>query len=409
MSDEYTTALLSKVETKRGYIDHLKGAAVEQGRDLTDDEMASIESAMTQVRSWNDQLTKLSLDLELAEDAQTRLAGLSRSGAVAAVDFHYRSAGDLLWDVLHQSDPEASARYRRVLRRAAEHMGTLASETTAVAGDLAGLVVKAPLGPVVNPYRTGMPLASAIGMRPVSSSDGFGFSRPQVVDPGIDTGVAEQTLEKAELASKAFSITTTPVALTTLGGYLNVSSQLLAFNPGSLGIIVDQLRIRLERRVEAFMFTAMDAAATDVTLSATATAQEILQAIYDAAAAYYGITGDLPSWIAMGPLGWARLGGLTDLAGRPLFPTLGTVNAPGSASATSFSTTVAGLTPVVTRTITDASYYIGGSEALEGYLYPLPVMEAVEPSVLGRQVAIAASVASHVPTPFAGAIQHLAP
>jgi hypothetical protein len=248
-----------------------------------------------------------------------------------------------------------------------------------------------------------------ICMRPVPASDGFGFSRPQVVDPGIDDGVAEQALEKAELASKAFSITTTPVALTTLGGYLTVSQQLLSFAPASLGIIVDQLRVRLERRVEAFMFTAMSTGATKVTLALTATAAEILQAIYDAAAAYFGITGDLPSWIAMGPLGWARLGGLVDLAGRPLFPTLGAGNAIGTAEAGSFSMTVAGLTPVITRTITDATFYVGGTEALEGYLYPLPVLEAVEPSVLGRQVAIAASVASHNPPPFAGAIQHLAP
>jgi hypothetical protein len=278
-----------------------------------------------------------------------------------------------------------------------------------VAGDLAGLIVKAPVGPVVNPYRTGMPLANAIGLRTVPASDGFGFSRPQVVDPGVDTGVAEQTLQKAELASKAFSITTTPVALTTLGGYLNVSQQLLAFNPASLGIIVDQLRIRLERRVESFFFTAMSTGATKITLAATATAQEILQALYDASAAYFALTGELASWVAMGPLGWARLGGLVDLAGRPLFPTLGASNAPGSASATSFSMTVAGLQPVITRTITDDTFYVGGTEALEGYLYPLPVLEAVEPSVLGRQVAIAASVASHKPDAFVGAIQHLAP
>jgi len=157
------------------------------------------------------------------------------------------------------------------------------------------------------------------------------------------------------------------------------------------------------------MFTAMSTGASKITLPATATAAEILQALYDASAAYYAVTGELASWVAMGPLGWARLGGLTDLAGRPLFPTLGASNAPGTASADSFALTVAGLQPVVTRTITDDTYYVGGSEAVEGYMMPLPVLEAVEPSVLGRQVAVAASVGSHQPPPFAGAIQHLFP
>jgi hypothetical protein len=100
-------------------------------------------------------------------------------------------------------------------------------------------------------------------------------------------------------------------------------------------------------------------------------------------------TEQLPDWIAMGPLGWAQLGGLTDLAGRPLFPTLGAANAAGTARADSFSVTVAGLTPVVTPAITTTDYFVGGGEGLEGYLYRYPVLEAVEPSVLGVQVAYA--------------------
>lgn len=409
MSDEYTTQLLDRVEKKRGLIDVLKGQAVEQGRDLSDEEMAQVEAAMTQVRGWNDQLTKLSLDLELAEDAQHRLAGLGRSGAVPGGDFHYRSDGDLLWDVLHQNDPDAFARYRRVARRAAEHMGTTAAATTPVAGDLAGLIVRPVVGPVVNPYAYGMPLASAIGLRDVPASDGYGFARPQVVDTSFTTGMATQTLQKAELASKAFSITATNVDLTTIGGYLNISQQLISFQSASLSIIVQQLRERLEQEVEAFMVAAVQAGATKVTLAAGADAATILKAIYTAAANYYTATKTMPSWIAMGPLGWARLGGLVDAAGRPLFPTLGAANAPGSMSADTFSASVAGLQAVITPNITDDTFYIGGSAAVEGYLFRFPLLEAVEPSVLGRQIAIAVAVAAYKPTPFAGAIQWLAP
>lgn len=78
-------------------------------------------------------------------------------------------------------------------------------------------------------------------------------------------------------------------------------------------------------------------------------------------------------------------------------------------AATSFSQTVAGLQAVVTPSITDDTFYVGGGNAIEGYLYRYPVLEAVEPSVLGRQVAVAASLAFYKPTPFVGAIQHLFP
>jgi hypothetical protein len=78
-------------------------------------------------------------------------------------------------------------------------------------------------------------------------------------------------------------------------------------------------------------------------------------------------------------------------------------------SATSFSVTVAGLTPVVTAAITDDTYWVGGDAGLEGYMYRYPVLEAVEPSVLGRQVAVAASIAGYRPTPFANATIHVGP
>jgi HK97 family phage major capsid protein len=395
------------ITKKRALIEGLADRAVDEGRDLSDEEMATIDSSNTEILSLKRQLDLLVADIEISEGTQTRLRNLG-SAAVAG-DFHYRSAGQLLWDVLHQSEPEARTRYQRVMRRAAEHMGTLAANTTPVAGDLAGLVVRPSVGPVVDPTPTGMPFATAIGMRDIPASDGYGFSRPHLVDPNFTTGVAKQTLEKAELASKMFSIAVDNIPLDTYGGYLNCSVQLLSFQPASLQIIVDQLRRRLEYQIDTALVTEMMESTGKVTLAAAATAAEVVQAIYDAAAAYFAVTHQLPSWIAMGPLGWARLGGLTDAAGRPLFPTLGAANAPGSMSATSFAVTVAGLTPVLTPAITDDTYWVGGADSLEGYLYRYPVLEAVEPSVLGRQVAVAASTAGYRPTPHANATIHVGP
>jgi HK97 family phage major capsid protein len=407
MGDRLADILTHKRDAALALIEQLSAVAVDEGRDLTDQDMQTITAKNDEVKNYNRQLAVLCDDLELAEGTQARLRGLG--SAVVAGDFHYRSAGDLLWDCLHQTEPEAKQRYRRVMRRAAEHMGTTAAATTPVAGDLAGLAVRPVVGPVSDPTPKGMPFATALGMRDIPASDGFGFSRPYLVDDGFATGVAKQTLEKAELASKAFSVAVTNVPLDTVGGYLNISQQLLTFTPSSLQIIVSQLTRRLENHVDKAVVAEMQESTGEVALAAGATAAEVIQAIYDAAAAYYGVTGELPSWIAMGPLGWARLGGLVDAAGRPMFPTLGASNAPGSMSATSFSVTVAGLTPVVTAAITDDTYWVGGDAGLEGYMYRYPVLEAVEPSVLGRQVAVAASIAGYRPTPFANATIHVGP
>ena len=402
MADKLTDALTHERDQKLQLIQNLKDAAADEGRDLTEQDMQTIEAASDIVKSKNRQLDLLCQDLEIAEDTQSRLRGLGN--AVVTGDYHYRSAGELLYDCLHQSEPEAKARYSKVMRRAAEHMGSTAAATTPTAGDLGGLVVRPVVGPVADPYPRGMPFATAVGMRDIPTTDGFGFSRPHIVDAGFTTGVAAQTLEKAELASKAFSVAVTNVPLTTYGSYLNVSQQLVSFQPTSLDIIVEQLRRRLENAIDGVMVAAATASTGHVELADAADAAATIKAIYDAAAAYYAITRELPSWIAMGPLGWARLGALVDSAGRPLFPTLGATNAPGTMNAGSFSTTVAGLTPVVTPAITTVEFEVGGPAGLEGYLYRYPVLEAVEPSVLGRQVAVAASVAGYRPTPFANSV-----
>lgn len=401
MGNQLAERLENDIAKRRSAIELITERALEEKRDLTDDDMKAIGSYNDEITSWKRQLDLLVVDTEVSEETASKLRSLG--SAVVGGDFHYRSAGELLWDCLHQSDPEARARYQKVMRRAAQHMGTVAANTTPTAGDLGGLVVKPVVGPVSDPYPRGMPLANAIGMRDIPTSDGFGFSRPYIVDAGFDTGVAKQTLEKAELASVAFNVAVDNVPLTTMGGYLNVSSQLAAFQPTALDIIIGQLRRRLENAIDKAVLAELDNSTGVEDLAAAGTGADVVKAIYNAAAKYYGVTKQLPTTLAMGPNGWSRLGGLTDAAGRPLFPTLGAANAPGTMSAASFSTTVAGLVPVVTPSITNTDMWVTGPDAIEGYLYRYPVLEAVEPSVLGRQVAVAASVAAHRPTPFANA------
>jgi len=243
----------------------------------------------------------------------------------------------------------------------------------------------------------GRPFLAAIGVRPAPSA--MSFMRPRIVDPHIDDGVGHQTLEKAELVSKHFDFAADTLSLATYGGYLNVSQQLQTLLPSSLDIIIGQLNKRLARMTEKGALTELAKSTAKIPLAANADAATILAAIYDASALVYTNTGELAQWIAMGPNGWARLGSLVDLAGRPLFPYLGASNAFGTSSADSFAIgSVAGLRPVVTYGIADDTFWVGNSMALEAYEYRYPILEAVEPSVLGRQVAVASSLAYYRPT-----------
>jgi hypothetical protein len=257
-----------------------------------------------------------------------------------------------------------------------------------------------------------MPFANAIGL--IDAPNSLHFMRPRIVDPDFETAVGEQgedaTLgfEKAELPSKKFDVTADPVALATIGGYLNVSQQLISLQPGSLDMIIGHMNKRLAGAIDRRMVAEVAKSTGKVTLAADADAAAILKALFDASAKVYDATGELASWVAMGPLGWARLGSLTDAAGRPMFPYLGAANALGGANASTFAMSgPAGLNPVVTPAIKDATFWVGNGACVEGYIYRFPILEAVEPSVLGRQVAVSAAVAGYRPN--ANGAVHLAP
>lgn len=397
MPDAITNKLVSERDSIVSRAAAIKTTAVEQNRDLNDSDKTALTSYQERISSIDEQLEILASNLELDDSIRDRLSRVS-PGSVAVAETTYRSAGDLVWDMLHrQHDPDADRRFTSTLKRAAQHMGTTAEATTPTAGGMPGLIVKPVVGPVIDVMPQGRPFLTALGVNDAPTS--LTFMRPRIVDPDFATGVGVQTLEKGELASKKFDVLADPVNLVTVGGYLNVSEQLRAFVAGSLDLIVAQLNRRLARATEEAAITELEKSTAKITLAADADASEVLQAIFDASALVYANTGALATWVAMGPEGWARLGGLSDLAGRPLFPYLGAVNAPGTANASTFNMGgPAGLTPVVTPAITDDTFWVGNALALEAYEYRYPLLEAVEPSLLGRQIAVASSIGFFRPT-----------
>lgn len=406
MPDSSVERLIKRRDAHTARIDAIKESASAKDADLTEDEVTLIREASDDIDKIDEQLEVLTRDTGMDDEARNRIARVSR-GVTPVV--RYRSAGEVVWDVLHQGeDDDAKARYRGALTRAAEHMGTDKADTTAVAGDLLGLTIVPKIGPVVNPVERGMRFLTALGVKPMPGA--FKFERPYIVDAAGIAGVGEQALEKAELVSKAFEIESDTLKAKTYGGYLNISQQLLAMGPGSLQVIIDQLRWRLSRQLEAASVTALGESTGAIDLAANADAKTIYAALFDASVAVWTATGMPAEWVLMGPLGWARLGKLTDAADRPLLPALGGQNTMGGASADSFEMAgPAGLMPIVSGAITDDSFWVGNGSSMEAYLYQFPVLEAVEPSVLGRQVAVAAGLVTHRPTPSANAAQHLRP
>jgi hypothetical protein len=125
-------------------------------------------------------------------------------------------------------------------------------------------------------------------------------------------------------------------------------------------------------------------------------------AFADGIAKVYDETGMPPTYALVGPTGAARLTKVLDSAGRPLFPQLGPANASGTGTGPNEFGNIFGLRPIVSPAVTTAAIWLGNSAAFEAYERPLPLMQQVEPSVLGLQVAVATMAAFYRPRTKSG-------
>lgn len=393
MSDVMLVKLRDERDAKIRFVEELANQAAAENRDLSTNEIELIGRAKDRVGEVDTQLTVLSRETKLDEEAQARLAQLA--GATIGSDaVEYRTAGaylnDYLTTVIGDSDKKARAEERlRRYHRAASHITT---------GNFTGVFPQAIVGPLINLINSSRPLVNAIGVNPVPS--GPDFRRPRLNDPNIGTGVAPQANQKDELVSQPFTLTSDNVPLSTLGGYVNVARQVLDWGVASMDTIVSQLAARYSYATERRAVTEMQMSTSGVTLAAGADSAAVIAAIYEAAGVVFEETGQLPTTLAAGPLGWARLGSLASADGVPTFPFLNPSNASGSGmSATSFSGNPVGLNLVVTPGIVDDTFWVLNGLALEIYEQVVGQLSVVEPSVLGVQVAYAGYVGYYRPAP----------
>ena len=396
--DSFLRQLMDERDQKVSIIENLASVASDEGRDLHETDIETIANYRSRIKGLDRQIESVSGDLELADSVKNRVRSLDPS--VIAKDFTYRSAGEYLYDGLHRHEnADASMRWQKFHKRAAEHMGYDKANTIPVAGGFNGLVVDSVQGATLDPRPDGRPLFTAMGVRPITTGS---FLRPRVVDPNFTTGVGPQGQEKAELPSKAWDIISDSVQASVIGGYINVSQLLIEMMSSSLDMVVNQMNRRLEYASEAAAVAEMDKTTATVPVAGTDSAA-ITAAIGQAAATVFKNTGALPTFIAMGPDGWGRLIGVSDLAGRPLLPGTGPVNAWGTGGADTFVTTFAGLRAVVSYGIAGTDLYVGNSYGVEVYEKKLPVLSAVEPSVFGRQISVQTMLAFYRPVTTEGA------
>ena len=252
--------------------------------------------------------------------------------------------------------------------------------------DNTGIVPEPIVGDLIQKSYGDRPLVNASRRLPMPAG-GKLFQRPFIVQ---HSAVGLQATEFAELASQKMTINPVTVSKATIGGAVEISFQDRDWtDPAIMGIVLSDLARQYADHAEGITAVNLEANAlgTPVVIGATPDAKKIVESIYAAAAEVNNATGSLPDTIYASPAMWAKLGSVVDGQSRPLFPSLGPVNAGGTSSADSFSGNPLGLRLVVSSQLASTTLIVGASRYLETYENVGGQLSATNVSTLSTTVA----------------------
>lgn len=236
-----------------------------------------------------------------------------------------------------------------------------------VLSDVPGLLPEPIIGTVWDTQPGIRPLIDAFGTMALPS--GETFYRRYVQQ---HTEVDEQANQLDDLASQAFKVNKLALTKTTLGGYINVSSQVADWSdPALIQPLINDMVKQYNRRSEKYVGDLVNTYSTNASsiIGDPTDGDEVITKLYLGAAEMRSATGVLPTHLIVTTDVWAAFGAAKDSGGNRIFPYLGPTNAAGTAAGvTSVTMNPLGLQLIV-------SDDIGGNV---GHLVYAPAVEIYE-------------------------------
>ena len=237
----------------------------------------------------------------------------------------------------------------------------------------------------LNPIR---PFVSAIGSRAMPQS-GATFRRPVItVRPTV---TQQPTGQLNTLDPSTVTVANNNVNKLTFGTYVTMSEQDLDWtDPASINIVLNQLAIAYGQATDNYAVDTCHAAITQTSSVAdTSDPADWIAAIYDGARQISASSNYLPTHMVVTPTTWAALGSLVDTTGRPVFPQIGAMNAPGELSAANWNGNPLGLVLVVDKHAPGSfmGHAAGPAAGFEFYEQQKGAISVDVPSTLGRTIA----------------------
>jgi HK97 family phage prohead protease len=244
----------------------------------------------------------------------------------------------------------------------------------------------------LNPIR---PFVSAIGAKAMPQS-GATFRRPVITVRPVVT--QQPTGQLNQLDPSTVTVANNNVNKLTFGTFVTMSEQDLDWtDPASINIVLNQLAIAYGQATDNYAVDTCHAAITQTSAVAdTSDPADWIAAIYDGARQISQTSNYLPTHMVVTPATWAALGALVDSTGRPVFPQIGAMNAPGELSANSWNGNPLGLVLVVDKHAPGSfmGHAAGPAAGFEFYEQQKGAISVDVPSTLGRTIAYRGYAAS---------------
>jgi hypothetical protein len=237
---------------------------------------------------------------------------------------------------------------------------------------------------------------TSLGVKSMAGVPGTQFSRPRITQHVL---VGKQAAEKTVLPSQPMRITPVPFVKETYGGTVDVSRQDIDWtSPPAWDALVTDLAQIYGAQTELAAAVAFAAAITQTTAVASDDLAGWAAALYDAAQlAYRGgaavgaiPAGAMPNHIWCSLDMWAHMGAIVDVA--RLLNTNGDGRM-GSSELTSFAGDMLNAPRTVVWGFPAQTVIVGNSTMYEFYEEQIGLLSAIEPSLLGIEVAYGGYIA----------------
>jgi hypothetical protein len=408
------------------FIDGTLAKVQEAKRDLVEAEEQNLADAKKRIKELDSQIKPIAEFEELRATGQqaeqryrpTPAADPSKDGTgmgaqVEPRGHEYQTRGQLIVDILTAdqssqgakspsgtltiSDQARNAAVERLQGARvnypgapAEYQARIANEITT---DVPGLLPKPIVGAVESDLDASRPFINSVGAKDLGNIPGKVFTRPTVTQ---HTAVGKQTTEKSELASQKFTVGGVDFAKETHGGTLDVSRQTIDWtSPAAWDALLTDLQEVYAIQTENVAADAFAAAVTQTTADPVATNDLAgwAAALYEAAALAYAGTKRLPNHIWASLDMWATMGAIVDSKRLSMRPGNGGGESLGTSSPASFAGNLFDVERTVVPSFPSGTLIVGVKEKTEFYEQRIGLLSAVEPRLLGVEIAYGGYIA----------------